>query len=235
MSSAPTPQAVLFDLDGTLVDTAPDLAEATNRLRDHHDLPRLPYETIRQQVSNGGSALVTLALGLEPTHSAHAAARDFLLERYAEAVAIHSQVFPGLQPLLARWEAAGRAWGIVTNKPRRYAVPLVETLGLKPGSLLCADDLPVKKPDPAPLLLAARQLQVAPTACWYVGDHRRDMQAARAAEMYAVAVRYGYIPTEETTDNWPADCWFETSTALSDHLAGWLDRPTHEIDGRKPT
>jgi len=208
------PQALLFDLDGTLIDTAPDLAEATNRLREHHGLERLPYDLIRTQVSNGGSALVTLALELASDHPEHAGARQYLLDRYAEAVADASRVYPGLEAFIERWEAETLGWGIVTNKPRRYAEPLIAALGLRPGVLVCADDLPVRKPDPEPLLFAARQLGVEVERCWYIGDHWRDMEAARRAGMTAVAVRYGYIPLDEDIDDWPADYWFDTPESL---------------------
>ncbi|MFG6160462.1 HAD-IA family hydrolase [Halomonas sp. 1390] len=210
----PRPEALLFDLDGTLVDTAPDLARATNALREHHGLPALPYAPIRAQVSNGGSALVTLALGLEKQAPGHDAARTFLLEAYGQSVAEESRVFPPLDRLLDAWAAREGRWGIVTNKPRAYAAPLVEALGLAPGVLLCADDLPVKKPDPAPLVEAARRLAASPAECWYIGDHLRDMQAARAAGMAAVAVGYGYIEEEDDYRRWPADLWFETAEAL---------------------
>lgn len=212
--AADAPRALLFDLDGTLVDTAPDLARATNALRAHHGLAPLPYPTIRAQVSNGGSALVTLALGLDKEVPGHEAARTFLLASYGEAVAAESRVFPPLDGLLTHWEAAERPWGIVTNKPRAYAAPLVEALGLTPGALLCADDLPVRKPDPTPLRVAAERLGVAAGECWYIGDHLRDMQAARAAGMAAVAVGYGYIEAGDDYRAWPADLWFETAEAL---------------------
>ncbi|WP_445157682.1 HAD family hydrolase [Halomonas sp. E14] len=214
----PMPQGLLFDLDGTLVDTAPDLARATNALRAHHGLAPLPFPAIRAQVSNGGSALVALALGLAPEHEAHAEARQFLLDAYGQAVAEESYVFAPLDMLLQRWEALQRPWGIVTNKPRAYAAPLVEALGLRPGALLCADDLPVKKPAPEPLLAAAQALRVAPSQCWYIGDHVRDMQAARAAGMPAVAVGYGYIEEGDDYLSWPADLWFETCEALVEAL-----------------
>ncbi|MDI5892035.1 HAD-IA family hydrolase [Halomonas rhizosphaerae] len=215
-----SPRALLFDLDGTLVDTAPDLARATNALRRHHGLPALPYPVIRAQVSNGGSALVTLALGLAKEAEGHGEARTFLLEAYGRAVAEESRVFAPLEHLLAEWEGNERPWGIVTNKPRAYAVPLVEALGLVPGALLCADDLPVKKPDPEPLREAARRLQTTASDCWYIGDHRRDMQAARAAGMAAVAVGYGYIEEGDDYRGWPADLWFDTAEALVAALRG---------------
>lgn len=212
------PEAVLFDLDGTLVDTAPDLAHATNALRQHHGLEPLPFEQIRGQVSNGGSALVTLAIGLEHGTQAHDTARQYLLDAYEQAVAVHSQVFPPLDHWLARWHSDARLWGIVTNKPRRYTLPLLKALALNPGALLCADDLSVKKPAPEPLWEAAHRLGVPPQACWYVGDHVRDMEAAKAAGMTAVAVGYGYISEEDNYQQWPADIWFETCEDLVDAL-----------------
>ncbi|MEQ6917494.1 HAD-IA family hydrolase [Halomonas aquatica] len=216
----PRPRVLLFDLDGTLVDTAPDLARATNALRDHHGLPALPYPVIRAQVSNGGSALVTLALGLEKEAVGHDEARTFLLEAYGRALAEESRVFPPLDRLLDQWTAHDLLWGIVTNKPRAYAEPLVTALGLSPGALLCADDLPVKKPDPEPLNEAARRLGAEPGNCWYIGDHLRDIQAARAAGMHAVAVGYGYIGEGDDYRRWPADLWFDTAEAL---VAALLD------------
>lgn len=215
------PQAILFDLDGTLVDTAPDLAQATNALRIHHGLDPLPFEVIRRQVSNGGSALVTLALGLEATSNGHPQARQFLLDAYEQAVAVHSRVFSPLDAWLKEWHGDQRPWGIVTNKPRRYTLPLLEALALQPGALLCADDLSVKKPAPEPLWEAARRLGVAPEQCWYIGDHARDIEAAVAAGMTAVAVGYGYISDEDDYQRWPADLWFAECEALVDALGAF--------------
>lgn len=212
------PQAILFDLDGTLVDTAPDLANATNVLRSHHGLAPLPFEEIRREVSNGGNALVTLALGLDINSSEHIQAREFLLDAYEQAVAVHSRVFSPLDVWLNEWHRNGQPWGIVTNKPRRYTLPLLETLNLQPGALLCADDLSVKKPAPEPLWEAAKRLKVKPEQCWYVGDHVRDIEAAVAAGMTAVAVGYGYTSKEDNYRDWPADIWFEECEALVDAL-----------------
>ncbi|WP_447553011.1 HAD-IA family hydrolase [Vreelandella sp. EE22] len=214
----PAPVAILFDLDGTLVDTAPDLATATNVLRQYHGLAPLPFEQIRREVSNGGSALVTLATGLEADTDEHARAREYLLEAYEQAVAVHSQVFKPLDQWLADWHSREKLWGIVTNKPRRYTLPLLEALSLEPGALLCADDLSVKKPEPEPLWEAARRLNIDPSQCWYVGDHRRDIEAAKAAGMTAIAVGYGYISEQDDYRTWPADVWFETCEALVECL-----------------
>ncbi|WP_417328989.1 HAD-IA family hydrolase [Halomonas cupida] len=218
MTSLALPRGMLFDLDGTLVDTAPDLARATNALRQHHGLSALPYPSIRAQVSNGASALVTLALGSPVDDPDHQQAREFLLNAYGQSVAVDSCVFSPLDRLLDHWSRDDRCWGIVTNKPRAYAAPLVAALGLAPDALLCADDLEVRKPHPEPLWEAARRMGVEAKDCWYVGDHLRDMEAARAAGMTAVAVGYGYIAEDDDYRRWPADLWFDTSQALVEAL-----------------
>lgn len=218
MSVCSSPSAVLFDLDGTLVDTAPDLAVATNALRQHHGLTPLPFATIRTQVSNGGNALVSLALGSDLSVTHQSEARQFLLDAYEASVAVHSRLFSPLDEWLHAWQRQERLWGIVTNKPRRYTMPLLEALSLAPGVLLCADDLTAKKPDPMPLLEAARRLGVNPQDCWYIGDHLRDMQAARAAGMTAVAVGYGYIAKGDDYRLWPAHCWYQQCAELVDAL-----------------
>ncbi|MCM2130678.1 HAD-IA family hydrolase [Larsenimonas rhizosphaerae] len=199
------PAAVLFDLDGTLVDTAPDLATATNLLRAHHELPPLEEDIIRREVSHGGSALVTLALGHDQHHPEHDVARQFLLDSYECNVAERSRLFDGFETLINYFKVHDLPWGIITNKPRRYTEPLIKGLGLTPDVLLCADDLPVRKPDPAPLLEAARRLGVAPDECWYLGDHARDMEAARRAGMRSIAVGYGYIREGDDATQWGAD------------------------------
>lgn len=216
--STDVPRAVLFDLDGTLVDTAPDLARAANALRKERGLDPLPYEDIRREVSHGGSALVTLALGLEKDTQGHDEARDSLLEYYGNNVAEESCLFEGFSEVLARYRMTKRPWGIVTNKPRTYALSLLEALKITPDVLLCADDLPVKKPDPAPLLEAARRLNVAPEHCWYIGDHLRDIQAANNAGMTAIAVKYGYLRQQDNPDEWPARQFYDTPEKLCEVL-----------------
>ncbi|GHC20244.1 phosphoglycolate phosphatase [Kushneria pakistanensis] len=210
-----TPKAILFDLDGTLVDTAPDLAHATNALRKAHGLSPLSHDDIRREVSHGGSAMVTLALGLEKKALGHDEALALLLDYYGKNVANESCLFEGLSEVLDSYRRTRRPWGIVTNKPRAYAVPLLQALSIEPDVLLCADDLPVKKPDPAPLLEAAKRLNVTPQHCWYIGDHLRDIQAANNAGMTAVAVKYGYLRHGDDPSSWPASYFFETPEALS--------------------
>lgn len=209
------PTAVLFDLDGTLVDTAPDLAAATNALLARHALPPLTVATVRCEISRGASALVTLALGIAADHPAHDEAKAYLLARYADGVALESALFEGLGPVLTRYRQTGRPWGIVTNKPRHFTAALLKSLALGPDVLICADDLPVGKPDPAPLLAAAERLGVAPEACWYIGDHLRDIQAARSAGMTAIAATYGYLHEEDDPGTWAADRIVTSPTELA--------------------
>ncbi|BBI74405.2 phosphoglycolate phosphatase, bacterial [Vreelandella aquamarina] len=197
------------------------MAAATNALRAHHGLAALPFQEIRGQVSNGGSALVTLALGLESGSDEHDEARQFLLDAYEQAVAVHSKLFEPLNEWLTQWHSEERLWGIVTNKPRRYTLPLLEALALTPGALLCADDLSVKNLRLSRFGKQQNASVFPPEACWYIGDHVRDMQAAKAAGMTAVAVGYGYISEEDDYQSWPADLWFTTCdelvAALHDH------------------
>lgn len=186
-------EVVLFDLDGTLVDSAADLLAAMNRLRADEDLPPLPMNGFRQVVSRGGKAMLAVAY---PERDE--VARDALLPRflayYAEAAAVHSTPFEGVEPMLRAIEANGSRWGIVTNKPLHLARLVVAGMGWdgRCAVLVGGDSLPVKKPDPAPLLHACLALDIAPEHCVYVGDDERDIVAARGAGMKSVAALWGY-------------------------------------------
>ncbi|SFX79546.1 phosphoglycolate phosphatase [Marinospirillum alkaliphilum DSM 21637] len=201
----PAVQAVLFDLDGTLVDTAPDLALALNRLLLEQGKPELPFHIIRDQVSNGGNALIELGFGVKVGEAGQAELRQRLLELYQDKVAEHSRLFEGLEQLLDRFERHPIPWGIVTNKPRIYTDLLLRELRLNPGVVVCPEDLGVSKPDPAPLLFAARQLATPPEQCLYVGDHLRDIEAGRRAGMQTLVAGFGYISTAENPSHWGAD------------------------------
>ena len=186
------PGAVLFDLDGTLADTAPDLGAALNHLRLARGLPELPIATVRPYASMGARGLLRAGFGLAPEDAGYDELRDAFLERYEQGLCVHTRLFPGMADLLGALEARGTAWGIVTNKTERFTVPLVAALGVKPACVVCGDTTPHAKPHPAPLLHAAAALGLAPERCCYVGDDLRDVQAARAAGMRSVAVEYGY-------------------------------------------
>jgi N-acetyl-D-muramate 6-phosphate phosphatase len=214
--------AVLFDLDGTLLDTAPDLARALNALRREQGLAPLAFETIRGWVSHGSSALVSLGFP-HATEPQFLALRARLLELYRADLARETRPFAGVPELLAAIEGRGMRWGIVTNKPGWLTLPLLEMLGLsaRAGTVVSGDSLPERKPHPAPLRHAAAELGVAPAACLYVGDAERDVQAAGAAGMRVVVACYGYMAPIDRPREWPADGWIE----CPEELERWLPGP----------
>lgn len=187
-------EAILFDFDGTLADTAADLSRALNRLRDARGLAGLPLEKLRPHASAGARGLIEVGLGILPEHADYKELREAFLRHYAENVCVDTRLFPGVGELLAALDARGLRWGIVTNKSTSLTWMVVEALGLdgRAACVVCGDTTPHLKPDPASLLHAARELELPPADCVYLGDDLRDMQAARAAGMRAVAVEWGY-------------------------------------------
>lgn len=199
-------RAVLFDLDGTLIDTAPDMVRILQDMLTAHGRPALPYGRVRSVVSNGSLGLVKLAF----PEVSDARLRDLqaeYLDRYGTDVCRDSRLFPGLGELLRTLEASHRPWGVVTNKPERMTTPLLDALGLldRAACIVCGDTLPQRKPDPAPLLYGAQQAGFEPQAAVYVGDALRDIEAGRAAGMLTVAVEYGYIVDGDSALDWSAD------------------------------
>jgi phosphoglycolate phosphatase len=207
--------AALLDLDGTLLDTAPALVRALNTLLVQERIAPLPFATVRPQVSHGAHAMLRMALP-----DTDAALLKPLLARFLDLyhgqLAVDTQLFPGFDEVLALFEAHGIPWGVVTNKPRWLTEPLLQQLGLyqRAGCVLSGDSLPVQKPDPLPLLTAARQLGVAPARCLYLGDALRDAEAARAANMVALGARYGYIGAHEDVEHWPVTAWIDEPLEL---------------------
>ncbi len=203
----PTPwRAMLFDLDGTLADTAPDLAAAANAMRTARGLQPVAIERLRPMASQGARGLIGVAFDLGPGHVDYEALRIEFLERYEAALAIHSRLFAGMSDVLDALEAAGLAWGIVTNKAMRFTKPLTEWFGLsaRAGAIVCGDTTPFTKPHPAPLLRAAEMLDVPASECIYVGDDHRDVIAGRAAGMCTVAAAWGYCGASAPAD-WQSD------------------------------
>jgi N-acetyl-D-muramate 6-phosphate phosphatase len=198
---------VLFDLDGTLADTAPDLAATANRMRAARQLAPLPYEALRPLASQGARGLIGRALGVGPAEAAFPALRDEFFATYEAALCVHSRLFDGMRELLAALEARGARWGIVTNKMDRFTGPLVRALGLhgRAACVVSGDTTPHPKPHPAPLLHALGLCGVAATEALYVGDDLRDIEAGRAAGMPTVAVRYGYLGDGVPIEQWGAD------------------------------
>lgn len=199
-------RAVLFDLDGTLADTAADLAAALNRLRADQGLAPVPIERLRPFASAGARGLVHAGLGVKPGDEDYEALRTAFLEAYREHTCVETRLFPGIAELLAELGRRGIPWGIVTNKATRFTDRIVEALGLAPACVVCGDTTEHIKPHPAPLLHAAEQLQLPTAACLYLGDDLRDVQAAQAAGMRAIAVGWGYHhPENGGPRSWKAE------------------------------
>lgn len=213
------PQAVLFDLDGTLIDTAPDFAGVLNRQLVAHGRQPLPYEAVRSVVSQGARAVVALGFADRfPLDSDEfEAIRQEFLASYLQHLADETRLFPGMDDLLTRLESRGTPWGIVTNKPSLYTTPLLKALRLdnRCKVAICPDMVTHTKPHPEPMLKAATALGVRPEACIYVGDHRRDIEAGRNAGMPTVAAAWGYILEGETALDWQADHTVDTVFELS--------------------
>ena len=200
------PRAVLFDLDGTLIDSAPDLAGAANDMREARALDRLPLEHFRPMVGSGARGMVARALSVGPDDEQFNVLRDEFLQRYEARMTRETRVFADMQPVLDALAVHDLPWGIVTNKATRFSAPLVQALGLHKVSatLVCGDTTPHTKPHPAPLLEAARRMGLAPELCWYVGDDHRDVKAGHAAGMTTVAAAWGYLGAGEPIDAWGA-------------------------------
>jgi 2-phosphoglycolate phosphatase len=208
-------RAVLFDLDGTLVDTAPDLHRAGEMMRARAGLPPLALDAFRPAVSRGSRAMLAVALPHLDAESREAWVAPFLAA-YADAIAVESRLFPGMHDVLAALEADGACWGIVTNKPEGLARALVQGLGLgaRCAVLVGGDTLPQRKPDPQPLWFACDQLGVDARHAVYVGDDARDIEAARAAGMRSVAAAWGYRDPGERIEDWGADLVLDQPAAL---------------------
>ncbi len=198
-------RAVLFDLDGTLIDTAPDMALALNRLRLECNLAPLAFETIRPQVSNGARGLLEIGFSLSPSQRGFSELRDRFLQLYRQDIANRSALFAGFVPVLSTLSERDIRWGIVTNKPGFLTRQLLKELNITPAVVVAGDDLARRKPAPDQLIYAAGQLRLPPQQIMYVGDHERDIQASIAAHMPAVAVRWGYLDGERPIENWQAN------------------------------
>lgn len=214
--SAATARAVLFDLDGTLIDSAPDLAGAGNDMRIARGLAPWPLEHFRPMVGSGARGMVGRAFDIGPQDDGFTELRDEFLQRYERRMTQDTRVFPDIWRVLDVFDAQSFPWGIVTNKATRFSDPLVRALGLLPraATLVCGDTTPHAKPHPEPLLEAARRMGVDAAHCMYVGDDLRDVQAGRAAGMTTVAVHWGYLGEGDAIEAWGADHLVQTPAEL---------------------
>jgi len=214
------PLAFLFDLDGTLLDTAPDMIGALNRLRLEHSEPELAHAPLRRHVSHGAARLVRVGFP-DVTGDDFERLRLRFLELYATGLAEGTSLFHGWSGVLAALEASRRPWGIVTNKPGWLTGPLLQQLSLheRAACVVSGDTVAERKPHPMPLLHAARTLGLAPAACVYVGDAERDIQAGRAAGMSTIAAAYGYRGSDEDPSDWGPDAVIQSP----DELMSWID------------
>jgi len=199
-------RAVMFDLDGTLFDTAPDFVAVVNKLLHENQRAELPHDIIRAGVSNGSKALVTLAFAIEETHEHFQPLRARLLELYTHHIAVFTKAFPGIQELLDKLAEHNIPWGIATNKPSAYTIPLMEALNMQPAPaiIICPDHVTQSKPHPESLFMAAKNFNCTPEEIIYVGDHLRDIECGRQANSITIAAAYGYVGDEDV-DSWQAD------------------------------
>ncbi len=200
-------RAVLFDMDGTLLDTAPDFIAVAQAMRIARGLDRVPDQQVRDVVSGGARAMVLSAFDVDPLSDEFEILRLEFLERYQRHCAVESKLYEGMAELLSEIEQADLIWGVVTNKPARFAEPIMQQLGLASRSavLVCPDHVSQSKPDPEPMLLACSQLDLDPATVLFVGDDLRDIESGRAAGSRTAAVRYGYIHPDDDPDTWGAD------------------------------
>ncbi len=215
-------QTVLFDLDGTLLDTAPDLAAALNTVLAENCREPLPFEIIRPVVSHGGIAIIRRGFGLEASDPAIEPLRQRLLEVYRANISTHTRPFPGMAEVLDTLEARDLNWGVVTNKPGWLTEPLLSDLGLlqRAACVVSGDTLAQRKPDPAPMLYACALAGSKPQRCVYLGDAERDVEAGKNAGMYTLVALFGYFRDNDLPWEWQADAMIDTPA----DLLVWLDR-----------
>lgn len=215
-----TSTTVLFDLDGTLLDTAPDLAEAVNQIRREKELPDLALETLRPHAGFGSKALLKAGLDAEDHHPDYPDLLRAFLSNYQSCSMQSTRFFPGIEKLLNDLDEKNIRWGIVTNKPERFTTPIVKQLGLenRAACIISGDTLPTRKPDPAQIIHACQLLQVNPEKTVYVGDTAIDVEAAKAAGTRSLVVLYGYSSEHENPHDWKADGYLNQPCDLMNWL-----------------
>ena len=218
-------RTVLFDLDGTLADTAPDLAYALNCVLEEQGQEALPFETIRPVVSHGGIALIKLGFNIEEEHPDFELLRQRLLEIYRDNITRETELFPGMQDLLCAIEDEGMNWGVVTNKPGWLTEPLMESLRLteRAACIISGDTCENRKPHPEPILHGCRLAGSDVEQCLYVGDAERDIEAGRHAGVRTAVAMFGYIGEHDNPQDWQADVLLESPDDLQEWITSFLD------------
>jgi 2-phosphoglycolate phosphatase len=213
-------KAVLFDLDGTLADTAPDMGAALNRLLIEEGIAPRSLDDIRPVTSHGARGLLELGFGIGPNHTRFGELRERFLDLYAEKICEGTTLFDGISELISEIDARGMRWGIITNKPMRFTDPLVQLLPLPiaPQACVSGDTVGIPKPDAKPMLHAAAELGIDPIHCLYVGDAERDIEAGRRVGMKTVLANYGYISDTDQPESWGADLSINHPLELLGHL-----------------
>lgn len=209
-------QAVLFDLDGTLIDSAPDLGAAADKMRTDRGLPSLPYERYRPMAGSGARGMLGVAFGITPEHADYEAMREEFFVNYERCMTERTFAFDGVAEVIESLQRLGLAWGVVTNKSARFAEPLTRAMPLfaTARTVIAGDTTPHAKPHPEPLLEAARRMQLAPARCVYVGDDERDVIAGHAAGMGTVAALYGYLGANHDARRWGAHAHIDAPAHL---------------------
>ena len=216
----PKPKGVLFDLDGTLLDTARDLGNALNWVLQQHEMPVCEFDVYRNIASDGSQGLLEIGFGEKLAEFDVEALRALFLDRYEQEICIDTVSFDGIKELLARLDEDNIPWGIVTNKPQWLTELLLPNFDEFANCqvVISGDTLAKRKPDPLPLIHAAKIMQISPSECWYIGDAKRDIDAAIAANMTSVVANYGYIGPEHRSDTWNADLYIDQPQAMLKHL-----------------
>ena len=198
MRPFPRPKAVLFDLDGTLIDSAPDLGAAADKMRTDRGMATLDYAFYRPMAGSGARGMLQVAFGIAESHADYEAFKNEFLDNYQQAMTVKTTVFDGVNDMLSSLQQQGILWGVVTNKHQRFTIPLSHQMELfkTAGAVVSGDTTTHAKPHPAPLFEGARLLGLQPQECWYVGDDERDIVAGKAAGMVTVAANYGYLGAE---------------------------------------
>ena len=214
-------RAVLFDLDGTLIDSAPDLGDAADKMRTDRGLPSLPEEMYRPMAGAGARGMLKVAFGITPEHADYNAMREEFFVNYEHAMTVRTYVFDGVQEVIESLRQRDLLWGVVTNKMARFTDPLTQAMPLfaTASTIVSGDTTPHAKPHPEPMFEAARRLGLAPELCLYVGDDERDIVAGRAAGMRTVAASYGYLGEKTNIVSWGADLHIDSPVKLLKLLA----------------